>query len=77
MTEGHVTAAESTQAFGIEHIRNQSVSLVMREDTVIIDGDTAGFLASVLQCVESQIDGLCSFTGPVFKDTEYTAFFVQ
>ena len=76
MAESHVSSANGLKPAGGKYIRYQSVSFVMGEYSVIIDGDPAGLLTSVLQCIESQIDRLSSFTGPFFKNTEHTAFFV-
>ena len=77
MADGHIAFSKGLKPFRRKHIRYQSVSLVMGEDTVIVDGDSAGFLTPVLKSIEGQIYGLCGLTGPVFKDTEHTAFFVQ
>ena len=76
MAESHVSSAERLKPVGGKYVRYQTVALVMGEHPVIIDGDPAGLLAPVLQSIESQVDRLSSLTGPFFKNTEHTAFFM-
>jgi hypothetical protein len=76
MTERHITPAERVEALLGKHIGHQTVTFIMRENAVVVYGNSASLLPSVLERIESKIYRLCRFAGFVFKDAEHAAFFV-
>ena len=73
----HIALSERFQLVLGEYIGHKAVSAVMREHTVIINGDSAAFLPSVLQCIEGKISRPCNISGFIFKYSEYSAFLVN
>ena len=77
MTDGHITCTQGSQLLLAEHIRHQSVAPMVAKHAVVIHGNAATLLSSVLQGKQSQVRRLGHRGGLIFKYAENTAFLVQ
>jgi hypothetical protein len=69
VTDSHIAVTELIKHLAVKRIADDSRSLMHREHTVIVNGDTGTFLTPVLKGVQTVIDASCNVT---FFLTDYS-----
>jgi len=77
MADRHTAFGKRVQSLFAEYFRNKSRRLMRNKDAVIVDNNSASFLAPVLQSIQTGADNPADISGLFCKDAENAAFFMN